>query len=541
MKHIVLFLFIFQFSLIRAQLWQNDFSNASEWISADLNAGTDQWIISANGIGGEVDSINSASAGNGFAQFNSEGQCNGNHQDVVLTYFQTIDISANELSYLEFVQHYKRNKDTVYVEFSHDGLTWESIRVNQKYWFNQQTDNPDTVRVSIPASVQSQPFYLRFKYSGEFGFAWLIDDVKIFEKEQYAIIASEKLVQDDISYLEIAICQIDLMESKVHLTNFGYDTLFNVKIQIDKFKDGVFDNTYLEIVDTILPQSETTVITAVLDGSMASTYDFYQYEYKIYSDELDTLFMTDSIYISETEMKHTGFNQMNYFKTNANEWGLGNKFISEQEFCISNAKVFIPDTLANVNQFIFFIAYKVINGNIQYYSVTQDFLITNSELGQWVNSYYMNWDVEPIYYPGDTGIIVISTYGSEFLFEYSDNSTGSYTLTDLFVVEEFVDGRMVNITLNSYDNICRFCGMSIQENSFGVLSIHPNPATEFIALDTEIELEEIQIFSLDGKQVYASFDFDQNNIPVSFLERGMYIIKTKDVTGNYYTGRFVKG
>lgn len=539
MKIFLILVFIAQFKFIHAQLWENDFSNSSEWISTDLNAGTDQWTISNAAIGGNVDTINSASAGNGFAQFNSEVQCSANHQDVVLTYFQTIDISSNELSYLEFVQHYKRKKDTLYVEFSNDGLTWESIRVNQKYWFYQQTSNPDTVRVSIPSAIQSQPFYLRFKYSGECGFAWLIDDVKIFEKEQYAITVSEKLVQNEMSFEEIPVCQIDILQSKVHVTNFGFDTLFDVKVQIDKYKDGVFDFTFLEIIDTVLPESDTLFFTSVLDGSMVNTYDFYQFEFKIYSNDLDTLYRTDSVYISETVIKAFKGEDGNYFTTSNEDWGIGNMFIFTNEYCSTVPAVYIPDDPNALGQMIFIRFYKVVNGLYQYYTNSGDHQITNSDLGNW--TFLIVEDPYAEFFAGDTSIIIVSTYGSTINFEYTSNITTSFTLSMDETISKIEEGRSVKISLNPYFGFdCNTCWESINENDYQEISVFPNPASDFISIESQTQLVEVRIFSLDGKLVYTASDLNVNDIDISMLNPGLYAVKAKDQTGNVLTGRFVK-
>ncbi|MBK8927420.1 MAG: T9SS type A sorting domain-containing protein [Crocinitomicaceae bacterium] len=544
MKHSLLISFLILASLAKGQIWQSDFSNASEWISTDLHGGSDQWLISSTGIGGDVDTINSLSAGNGFAQFNSSGQCAGNHQDVVLTWYQLIDISTYELSYIEFVQHYKRKKDSVYVEFSADGFTWESIRINKEYWYNQQTDNPDTVRVSIPASVQAQPFYLRFRFTGDCGFAWLMDDMKIFEKEQFSMFGSGRITSAGHGYVESSYCFATHFDGEFILTNFGLDTLFNVNIQSDVFINDVFAYNQSTVIPYIAP-ADTLMVNQLelLQGPMIANYE-YNIVSHINNSEITLPEIKDSIFITSDETSAYDGNIEGYLLPYEIDRELiGNVVIPTGSTCISSPEIYIPDSAFYIGSLVWAIIMKKNGANWDYCAMTQDYLITSADLGSWVvlgvDAPFPGTDV--FFEIGDTCLILYGNYGSIVPIAYgAKNPLGTY-YTDFFGNLKYdSEGHSAVVRWKPYIG-CDACWESLDENNQPSISIYPNPA------NTKIDIEPVDknflsysISSVDGRLICDHVDYAGESIPIDFLSNGIYILTVEAESGHTYAVRFVK-
>ena len=72
-------------------------------------------------------------------------------------------------------------------------------------------------------------------------------------------------------------------------------------------------------------------------------------------------------------------------------------------------------------------------------------------------------------------------------------------------------------------------------------SIFPNPAETFINIDLkeDVNINNILIIDLMGKEVYKSKSITSSRIDVSFLEEGNYIIVVNSNLGKQ-VGKFVK-
>lgn len=544
MKHKLLISILVSATFAQAQIWESDFSNASEWISTDLHGGSDQWLISSTAIGGDVDSINSLSAGNGFAQFNSSGQCAGNHQDVVLTWYQLIDISTYELSYIEFVQHYKRKKDSVYVEFSADGFTWESIRINQEYWYNQQTDNPDTVRVSIPAAVQAQPFYLRFRFTGDCGFAWLMDDVKIFEKEQFSMFGSGRITSAGLGYVESSYCFATHFDGQFVLTNFGLDTLFNVNILSDVFINDVFAYDQSTTIPFIAPADTITINQSeLLQGPMVANYK-YNIVSHVNNSEITLPEIKDSIFITGDETSAYDGNIEGYLLPYDIERQLiGNIVITTGSTCISNPEIYIPDSTIYIGSIVYAYVFKKNGVTWNFMGASQDYYISSGDLGTWIE---LGMDVpfpgtDVFFEQGDTCLILYGNYGTFIPIAYGAKEPhGTYYMDFSGNLKFDSEGHSALVRWKPFIG-CDGCWESIDENHQPTITIYPNPAS------TKIDIEPVNknflsysISGVDGRLICDHVDCAGESIPIDFLSNGIYILTLETDNGRTYVARFIK-
>lgn len=77
-------------------------------------------------------------------------------------------------------------------------------------------------------------------------------------------------------------------------------------------------------------------------------------------------------------------------------------------------------------------------------------------------------------------------------------------------------------------------GLSELELESNHVSIFPNPTNGVLNIDSQLEVTSIQIFNLNGKNVYSIVNFDsKNSIDLSELDNGFYIIKINSEKGVY--------
>jgi hypothetical protein len=75
-------------------------------------------------------------------------------------------------------------------------------------------------------------------------------------------------------------------------------------------------------------------------------------------------------------------------------------------------------------------------------------------------------------------------------------------------------------------------------NSTGSFSVYPTLATDFINISADEEISSVKIISLDGKKVYEGKY--NNQIEVSALKSGSYVIEAKTISNNVLRKTFLK-
>jgi hypothetical protein len=194
MKKLIAILFLaISFASSYAQVfWSNDFSNASNWVFENAPGTNSQtWQIGTVGPTGAyaIDPIQSTTAANGFALFDSDLHCGGN-QIANLTTANSIDCSSQSRVVLEFQQQYRRFYDSTFVFVSiNNGLSWTKFPVNENLENNNSSfGNAEIVRVNLSNIAGNQPnVLLRFQFYSPSSinalagcaYSWMIDDVKL--------------------------------------------------------------------------------------------------------------------------------------------------------------------------------------------------------------------------------------------------------------------------------------------------------------------------------------------------------------------------
>ena len=263
-------------NLNKVTIWQSDFSNSSDWsIDHDAADCSLDFTIGTISCGGDypIADLNSTTAANGWALVDSDkygGATGGTEvEDSWLTMSAPVDLSAYPNVVVEFETFYRAfNYEKPYLVVGiGDGagnVTWPTdllpdsdlstytgvYDIFPERTFDEQTsgtENPRKVRINISdiAGGQSE-VYIRFNWTGTWGYAWFIDDFKIIEQPLDDIISLNAFVagtnNEGIEYGRTPIDQIDLSyDLGGSVLNFGVNDQTNAEV-IANF--GSFSYTY---------------------------------------------------------------------------------------------------------------------------------------------------------------------------------------------------------------------------------------------------------------------------------------------------------
>jgi len=81
------------------------------------------------------------------------------------------------------------------------------------------------------------------------------------------------------------------------------------------------------------------------------------------------------------------------------------------------------------------------------------------------------------------------------------------------------------------------CSLSTEALAQLDIKVYPNPTSDMLYIDTENTVQKIEIYNLQGRKVLVS---DQNQINVSGLSPGMYLLKITDENNLKFTQKIIK-
>lgn len=251
-----------------AAIWTNDFETPADWTIDNEVGNTDDWVIGTTGPSGSfaIDALTSTGGGN-FALYDSDLMCSGN-QIGNLTTANPIDLSASGGVILEFEQFYRRFADLTYVQVSTDGTNWTTFEVNADLNNNDAVgSNPDLAQVNIASVTGGEAtVWIRFQFyspssyvppAGTPGcaYAWMIDDVALYEAPANDLIMEEVIPGDvinDYVYTRIPVTQATEVIAGALVRNFGTADQNNVSLDWEITLDGSSVATGTEAGATLL-------------------------------------------------------------------------------------------------------------------------------------------------------------------------------------------------------------------------------------------------------------------------------------------------
>ena len=293
-------------------IWANTISDCSDWMMANDNAPGASMVdwqcgpnLAPNGPYA-IAGINSPTAEDGLLLLDSDaaGTALGPLENAwaeLVTPFSTVGNPSVALSFFSYFRTYQPTSEYCLLEVSRDGTTWPDVATSeeadgfvtydedegpvQARWDlfqnltggGEATSNPElkTVNISDVAGNQAE-VYLRFRWVGSWGYAWMVDDLEVIEVPAYDVtLAGYDSYTDDAftglyEYGVWAQSQLpDTLFYGCNVLNFGDSLATNVYGSLD-FNGETFEGPAL---DSLLSGEVDSVYVPYATTDAIGTYD----------------------------------------------------------------------------------------------------------------------------------------------------------------------------------------------------------------------------------------------------------------------------
>lgn len=255
----------------RVTIWTDDFSDPAVWtVDNAYNNGYTEYVQDLDfeiGTGltpdgpAAINAIASTTTDNGFAMVDSDeygGEEGGD--GVENCWFQTVDpinCADFENVSIKFETFYRMwdngnsdGNEYCLVEVSTDGTTWpapdtyevaDAPGMRYECWPNMSTqdpvDNPTLIVFNITeAAGGEEEVWLRFRWKGTWGYAWMVDDIEVFETPENDLTIASPFRGDIINsydYYRIPSTQTQPMTFGAGVFNFGFTDQVATNLNID--------------------------------------------------------------------------------------------------------------------------------------------------------------------------------------------------------------------------------------------------------------------------------------------------------------------
>lgn len=569
-------------------IWQDDFSDPNTWVLAhDENDCSLDWEVGTNlGCGGfyPIDTILSTTKANGYAMVDSDeygGENGGNEiEDSWLTTADSIDLSNYDNVVLQFETWYRRyNYERPYVVISTDGVTWPDLNPDTDISglpnvfevfpglgdVTSVDNNPVTIRLNISEVAGGQPkVWIRFHWTGTWGYAWFVDDVKLVEQPANDLVADYGFISHNGTGDEYGrIPQSQLLPSfgvGGEFYNFGYEDQNNVTATFEVLTGGssvmsASSNYTIALSDSTYVMDETATPSNPLELGL------YECSFSVASDEeqtgsatfenntkLRSFEVTEDRYSLDGIGVHTenenltsigtasfadaadGFRLMTYYDISQTVAVMG------LEIVLSSNSVPGGSMICSVHDTIDVLANDVTNALIEadIYDITQ----ADIDAGVIQVLFEEPFVAEP---NGYYACVEMFSNGNENDFRIVDDltvpqpalSTVIYTPDDETV---YTNGNAAAIRLITADNV----GINDFQQLDGV-SFYPNPVNDVLSLRISNSGEyTVEIHDAAGKLVLTDVITTSTDINVQELQSGFYTLTVRSVEGQFVDRLIVK-
>jgi hypothetical protein len=242
-----------------SSLWADDFSDPSNWVlSYEAGAPALNWQI---GVGLQntgsfpTAPIQSTTAANGYAMLDSDGF--GNQSLVEKSYMTTanpIDLSGVDRVVLQFESFYRKwTYEECYVVISTNNTDWPNLTPDTdisgmpnvfRVWPGMAVQavisNPTLVRINISDAAGDEPqVWVRFVWTGTYGYSWFVDDVAIIEQPANDVVLNYSFLSHTGNGEEYGRVPSSQFNSTMlvggEFYNFGYESQSNITLSMEVY------------------------------------------------------------------------------------------------------------------------------------------------------------------------------------------------------------------------------------------------------------------------------------------------------------------
>ena len=548
-------------------IWQDDFSNSSNWIMSNLSIPPLDWSIetdpnlnSAVGVGTGLTPVNFSSFNNGYLYINSDatggGDNDGTPVEATATYASSIDLSAWPYVQLSFEHNYRWWQDTRSVRVSGDsGLTWTEFTITDANGYPnlQNSGNPEVTTYDISSIAGGQSnVMIQFYYNDNdiWAWYWTVDDVTISEIPDNALEISEE-VQGGwwVGYLnsggdgyDYTLKPLTQLSSNPYsfeavLRNAGLapqNTYLNIEVYDYSGSLVHSDISNSILLDLSFPQ-DTFVAQSTYAPSTIGTYDISMWGI---GDSATTSVVNLQTTVTDYIYGRDENNPSGYWRVGRSCGGmvLGVKYDLYADETLYGIDVHINDqSVVGTNMYA--ILYEDDpNGDPIYLTQTDDYTITAADLGAWVT---IPFDGGEQLFNGTPYVAAVAGYANPI-------DTFQISVSGLSQAGTYIQDNGCDIGSNGFGywyNISDIpmirmnfdpSALSIEHMFDYKFSVSPNPSNGNVILDFNKVIKDqfkVNVVNMLGKVVYSDFFNIPNekvSLDLTFLQSGIYILELED-------------
>ena len=519
--------------------WTNNFSTPSDWTIANAGGAgvpphtSGDWTITTNLSAAPVAALNPAgftTAANGYAIINSDAAGDGETQNATIVTSANIDCSTHANVSLKFQQTTRHYQESYYVVVSGDGgATWTDFQVNTGMAVNTNSANPATVQINISSVAANQPdVRIGFRYVGVYDWFWAVDDVEMFETEDYDLAINGLYWGVDgpygyrLPYYQTPLAQISDISFGGLVQNIGAltqnDCVFNVAIPSAAYSSS-------SAAGTLTPnEADTLEATAMFTpGGTAATYAVTA---GVTSGATDAS-PTDNVYsgLSFSTNNFIYARDMGTAQAGSYNQGQGYEMGNVMDI-FANATLYGADVWIHANTEpgteAYVVLYNITTGDFVYETSTDPIIVTAGGMKTFV------FDAPIQLTAGSSYVLCAGSYGSgganddlvigsagvseaqtTFLLDGNDNTGTWYYTTSTPMVRMNFDPSL-----------------SVKENALSAsMSVYPNPASDktIVSFDTNGADAVVVVTDLSGKVISTmNTATGKAEINTSAFAAGMY-------------------
>ena len=587
-------------SVNKTVIYSNTFANPSDWVIAhDPTACSLDWQVGTGlACTGSypIATIVSTTASDGYAMLDSDsygGATGGTEiEDSWLTMASPVDLNGYPNVVVEFETQYRRyNSENPYIVVGiGDGsgnVVWPDLdpttditnMSNVFYafpdWASQSgvtgnaTANPEVVQVNISAALvgltttQLADIYIRFNWTGTWGYAWFVDDFKIVEQAANDIQAQSGWIFETNSNgaeygrtpIAHAGTDYDIGGSVV---NFGALDQTNVTLDVNFSGPSTISSTssiaLLENDSSHTFNSSENVnlqvgvyngtYTFSSDADTADANNVYERNFEITSD----LYSLDGINVHPT-------NSLDLSSLGSNSWadaadGLvcATLYPMKQNEVINSVRTYITTTSMANSEVVLYIldSLDMVSGMFGNALFTSDlYTVTANDVSQgyfdipvvtltgWDpntgQNTWANLDVTPgNYYAAVELYSAGNTYDIRILDDETVPQPAWQSVIWYPQDQAYTNGNAFAIQLILGNNV------NVTESTLEEVSVYPNPSNGVFNVNTSLnETLNANVFDVAGKLIYTSTLSNSSTIDLSNFGKGTYILELSNSKGSH--------
>ena len=114
---------------------------------------------------------------------------------------------------------------------------------------------------------------------------------------------------------------------------------------------------------------------------------------------------------------------------------------------------------------------------------------------------------------------------------------GKISLDKFFIYSKALTKKEINVIKDQHERVFTLPLAVADFNQSNLeVSLYPNPVRDILNIEIENDIQSIEIYNIQGQKVLSS---NQNQINVSDLASGMYLVRIQDIDNNIATKKIV--